>query len=87
VATNWTKTSVPVFTKKPGAFGPGHNAFFKSVSGTEDWILYHANLTSGLGCGDTRNPRIQKFTWNSNGTPNFGDPVATGVAIQRPAGE
>ncbi|MFL5772641.1 MAG: family 43 glycosylhydrolase [Flavisolibacter sp.] len=87
VAANWTKTSTPVFTKKPGAFGPGHNAFFKSVSGNEDWILYHANVSSGQGCGDTRNPRMQKFTWNSNGTPNFGEPVAIGVPIQKPSGE
>ncbi len=87
VTANWTKTTVPVFSKKPSAYGPGHNAFFKSVDGTEDWILYHANASSGQGCGDTRNPRMQKFTWNANGTPNFGEPVGTGASITKPAGE
>ncbi len=60
---DWTKTPAPVFTKNASnqAFGPGHNAFFKSKDGKEGWILYHANPTTSLGCGDTRNPRIQKF--------------------------
>jgi GH43 family beta-xylosidase len=89
VAGDWTKTPTPVFTKNTGgnAFGPGHNAFFKSPDGTEDWILYHANSFSGQGCGDNRNPRTQKFTWNADGTPNFGQPVASGLAIKKPSGE
>lgn len=86
---HWTKSAAPVFTKKPSsaAYGPGHNSFFKSADGTEDWILYHANAGPGQGCGDLRSPRIQKFTWNSSGTPNFGEPVSTGVQIQKPSGE
>ena len=88
-AADWTKSATPVFTKKPSGnvYGPGHNGFFKSADGTEDWIIYHANSSSGQGCGDTRNPRMQKFTWNANGAPNFGEPVATGAAIQKPSGE
>jgi GH43 family beta-xylosidase len=88
-AADWTKLSTPVFTKKPSTnvFGPGHNSFFKSLDGTEDWILYHANSSTGQGCGDNRNPRAQKFIWNSDGTPNFGEPVATGASIQKPSGE
>jgi len=89
VASNWTKTPTPVFTKNPsgGAFGPGHNSFFKSSDGTEDWILYHANPLSGQGCGNSRSPRAQKFTWNADGTPSFGQPVAIGAAIKKPSGE
>jgi len=89
VAGDWTKTPTPVFTKNTSgsAYGPGHNSFFKSVDGTENWILYHANLSSGQGCGDTRNPRIQKFTWNADGTPNFGQPVAAGLSVTKPSGE
>lgn len=88
-ANDWTKSSTPVFTKNGsgGAFGPGHNAFFKSADGTEDWILYHANPQSGQGCGDNRNPRIQKFTWNGDGTPNFGTPVSLNTAVTKPSGE
>jgi GH43 family beta-xylosidase len=88
-AADWTKSSTPVFVKKPAnnVFGPGHNSFFKSADGAEDWILYHANSSSGQGCGDTRNPRIQKFTWNADGTPNFGEPVKINVPINKPSGE
>lgn len=88
-ATDWTKNPTPVFVKAPdnGAYGPGHNGFFKSVDGTEDWIIYHANSLTGQGCGDQRNPRMQKFTWNTDGTPNFGTPVKINTAITVPAGE
>ncbi|WP_324672310.1 glycoside hydrolase family 43 protein [Hymenobacter sp. GOD-10R] len=85
--TTWTKTATPVFVKSNGAYGPGHNAFFKSKDGAEDWIIYHANNSAGQGCGDVRNPRIQKFTWNTDGTPNFGVPAAINTALPRPSGE
>lgn len=88
-AADWTKNPMPVFTKKPsaGAYGPGHNTFFKSKDGSEDWILYHANPQPGQGCSDTRNPRAQKFTWNADGTPNFGEPVSINTPIKKPSGE
>ena len=88
-ASAWTKSTTPVFVKNAsgGAYGPGHNSFFKSKDGTEDWILYHANNQAGQGCGNARNPRMQKFTWNADGTPNFGAPVAINVALPKPAGE
>lgn len=88
---DWTKTPSPVFTKNPSgsAYGPGHNSFFKSADGTEDWILYHANPQSGngQGCGNSRSPRAQKFTWNADGTPNFGAPVSINTPITKPSGE
>ncbi len=89
VPADWLKKQQAVFTKNPvnNAFGPGHNAFFKSPDGTEDWIIYHANSSTGQGCGGNRNVRIQKFNWNSDGTPNFGVPISTGVAINVPSGE
>ncbi|WP_226163458.1 glycoside hydrolase family 43 protein [Hymenobacter terricola] len=88
-ASAWTKTATPVFTKDPAdhAFGPGHNSFFISKDGQQNWILYHANLQAGQACSDLRNPRMQQFTWNPDGTPNFGTPVATGLALNRPGGE
>ncbi len=88
-ATAWTKTATPIFTKDPAdhAYGPGHNAFFTSRDGQENWIIYHANLAPNQGCGGARNPRMQKFDWNADGTPNFGTPAPTGVALPRPAGE
>ena len=89
VPIDWTKTPTPVFSKNVAAsvYGPGHNSFFKSMDGTEDWILYHANPTTGLGCGNNRSPRIQKFSWNADGTPNFGTPVSTSTFITKPSGE
>ena len=89
VAADWTKAAQPVFAKNPSAsvYGPGHNAFFKSKNGTEDWIIYHANPLPGQGCANNRSPRMQKYTWNADGTPNFGVPISTNTALAKPAGE
>jgi GH43 family beta-xylosidase len=86
---SWTKTSTPVFQKSTanGVYGPGHNSFTKSPDDTEDYLIYHANPASGLGCGGDRQLKIQKFTWNTNGTPNFGTPVANSTSLDVPAGE
>lgn len=86
---SWRKSPIPVFWQSPKAeaFGPGHNSFFRSPDGAEDWIVYHANAASGQGCGGRRAPRAQRFTWKSDGTPDFGRPVPAGVPIPLPAGE
>lgn len=84
----WKKHPNPVFeySSKNEVFAPGHNSFFQSPDGTEDWILYHANAEPGLGCGRFRSPRAQPFTWNDDGTPNFGTPVPADKRIQKPSG-
>jgi GH43 family beta-xylosidase len=86
-SASWKKNPVPVFqqSKQNGVYAPGHNSFFKSPDGKEDWILYHANAAPGLGCGRNRSPRAQKFTWNADGTPNFGIPVKTDSLIPVPS--
>ncbi len=86
---DWSKSAGPVFSgvAANGAFAPGHNGFFKSRDGSEDWLLYHANPAAGLGCRDSRSPRMQKFSWTSDGAPDFGVPVAIGKPIHKPAGE
>ena len=86
---SWTKYDHAFFKQKPeaGVFGPGHNGFFKSPDGKEDWIVYHANAESQQGCGRSRSPRIQPFTWNADGTPNFGEPVSTQAVIPKPSGQ
>jgi len=86
-AASWTKHDQPVFKQSPAnsVFAPGHNSFFKSPDGKEDWILYHANSKPGEGCGEHRSPRAQKFTWNADGTPNFGEPIAAGVKLAIPS--
>ena len=83
----WNKSKEPVFKQVPenGVYAPGHNSFFKSPDGREDWILYHANSAPGQGCGGRRSPRAQKFTWNPDGSPNFGKPLRTGISLPIPA--
>lgn len=87
-ASSWVKSDQPLLTKNAAAlaYGPGHNSFFKSKDGDEDWLTYHANLNPGAGCGDERSMRMQKFTWQ-NGKPFFGEPVTPGRAIKVPSGE
>ena len=84
---SWEKYSEPVFEKnvQNQVFAPGHNSFFKSPDGKEDWILYHANDQSGQGCGGTRKPRIQKFSWDENGFPVMGEPVRTSAKLPVPS--
>jgi GH43 family beta-xylosidase len=81
--SSWKKSPIPVFTgnQKAGVYSPGHNSFFKSSDGKEDWILYHANPEPGQGCGRFRSPRAQKFTWRIDGTPDFGEPVSTDIPM------
>ena len=86
-ASAWIKNPEPVFkaSKENGVFAPGHNSFFKSPDGTEDWILYHANPAPGQGCGNKRTPRTQPFTWKEDGTPDFGIPIKAGVTLRIPS--
>jgi len=85
---SWKKSPVAVFWQSPQAhvYGPGHNSFFKSLDGKQDWILYHANSEPNQGCGAHRAPRAQPFTWRPDGTPDFGRPVPTGNPIANPSG-
>jgi GH43 family beta-xylosidase len=84
---SWKKFDHPFFKQDPKAnvYGPGHNGFFKSPDGKEDWIIYHANSESDQGCGKFRSPRIQRFTWNPDGTPNFGTPISTNTVLAKPS--
>lgn len=86
---SWKKSPEPVFKPIPEnkVYAPGHNSFFKSPDGREDWILYHANPEPGQGCGGHRSPRAQKFTWKADGTPDFGTPVKEGEALPIPSGK
>lgn len=85
-ASDWQKSDKPVFTKNVSgkAFGPGHNGFFVSPDGQQNWMIYHANSSPGQGCGDARNPRMQPFSWNAEGRPVFGSPAPLDSALRRP---
>ncbi|KUL30777.1 hypothetical protein ADL15_24365 [Actinoplanes awajinensis subsp. mycoplanecinus] len=88
-ASSWTKAAGPIFQRNDaaGVFGPGHHSFFTSPDGTETWIAYHANSSASQGCGTTRTTRVQKISWNADGTPNLGVPVSTATVLAAPSGE
>ena len=90
---DWQKSSNYAFwrcdnTKEPvsGVNGLGHCTFTKSPDGTEDWIVYHAMRYSDGGWGQ-RYPFVQKFTWNADGTPDFGEGAGWGEPLLLPSGE
>lgn len=84
---NWEKHPKPFFRKSEenGVYAPGHNSFFKSPDGTEDWILYHANSNPGEGCGGKRSPRMQKISWSEEGLPVLGVPVSEDEVLAIPS--
>jgi GH43 family beta-xylosidase len=86
-AASWTKHPTPVFQAANGVFGPGHNGFFTSPDGSQEWLVYHGNASTSQGCGNTRSTRAQPLTWNADGTPNFGSPVSTNTSLAVPSGE
>jgi GH43 family beta-xylosidase len=83
----WNKNPLPVFKQKPesGVYAPGHNSFFTSPDGKENWILYHANSATGQGCGKYRSPRAQLFIWKADGSPDFGEPIKTDITVPVPS--
>jgi GH43 family beta-xylosidase len=83
-ADSWVKKSTPVFARTSDVFGLGHCCFVESPDGAEDWIIYHAAKYSGAGWN--RNVRAQKFSWNADGSPNFGTPVSVGEPLSLPSG-
>jgi GH43 family beta-xylosidase len=85
--SSWTKSAQPALAQSPenSVYAPGHNGFFKSPDGREDWIIYHANSAAGMKCTSQRAPHIQPFHWRSDGTPDFGVPVKTGAPIAAPS--
>ncbi len=84
----WRQHPAPVFARSDagGVYGPGHNHFFRSPDGTEDWIIYHAKSTTERDYHD-RSARAQPFTWNKDGLPNFGVPLPLSTPIPAPSGE
>ncbi|AMP98936.1 Putative hydrolase [Pedobacter cryoconitis] len=94
IAGNWINKK-PIFEKSDeiSVYGPGHNGFFtssgtndKGAIETENWFIYHARSLPGKP-DQPRTVRIQKLTWNTDGSPNFGRPISTGIDIARPIGE
>lgn len=81
--SSWKKVG-PVFTGIDSVFGVGHCSFIPSPDGTEQWIVYHAKERSTDGWED-RSVRMQKFTWDTEGFPQFGKPVTPGKSMPVPS--
>jgi GH43 family beta-xylosidase len=88
------KHPLPIFSSAPehGIYGPGHNGFFKSPDGSEDWIVYHAHTAPGSfltggACGGVRTAHAQKFSFDAEGNPVLGKPVALTADLTAPGGD
>jgi len=79
----WTKSPQPVFKSSPAhkVFGPGHNSFTVDER-DRDILVYHARdydaITGDPLFDPNRHTRVQRFKYNPDGTPDFGEPVANG---------
>lgn len=73
---NWRKAAQPVFLASPSnrIYGPGRGTFSIAQDGSK-WLLYAAKSTDAATASH-RQTRAQRFTWNPDGTPNFGEPAA-----------
>jgi GH43 family beta-xylosidase len=77
---SWSKSTEPVFKTcyETGQYGPGHNSFTLSEDGSMDVLVYHVrNYTEIVGdplYDPNRHTCAKEFTWNPDGTPNFGFP-------------
>lgn len=82
----WSKSARPMLTSANGVYATGHNGFFASPDGREQWIVYHANSGPGMGCTPRRSPHMQRIAWTARGTPVFGPPVPPTTRLTKPSG-
>ncbi len=85
IPENWKKYPNPVFQGTPDVYSVGHGSFTTSPDGTENWLMYRSKPTPKGGWH--RDVRLKKFTWNNDGTPNFGIPEKAGTKLDLPSGE
>ncbi len=85
---SWHQHPGPVFQSRAdhGVFGPGHNGFFVSPDGTEDWFVYHAKTTDRYTY-EGRSGRAQRLAWDTDGCPDFGVPLPLTADIPLPSGD
>lgn len=82
----WAKSPEPVFQSAPERriFGPGHNSFTVDRAG-RDVLVYHARdyetITGDPLYDPNRDTRVQRFGYHTDGTPDFGKPLADGPIL------
>jgi GH43 family beta-xylosidase len=84
--SSWKQYPHPVFERndEAGVYGPGHNGFFQSPDGKEDWIVYHAKRTAQYTYR-RRTTRAQPFSWTEAGIPDFGQPLSLTTLLDEPS--
>ncbi|HYW50286.1 MAG TPA: hypothetical protein VE861_06760 [Gemmatimonadaceae bacterium] len=75
----------PVFSGTADVFGVGHASFTTSRDGAEPWIVYHSKVDPSPGWN--RVIRMQRFGWKTDGSPDFGAPSPSSIAVAKPSGE
>lgn len=81
---SWEKSG-PVFEGSGQVYGTGHASFTTSPDGSENWIAFHTKVDEEPGWN--RVVYLQPFSWNEDGSPDFGTPVQPGERLERPSGE
>ncbi|MHA9740184.1 PA14 domain-containing protein [Robinsoniella peoriensis] len=82
---NWSYQE-GVFEGTKDVYGPARASFFKSADGTEDWMAFHSKVYPANN-NAWRQVSIKKFTWNEDGSPNFGRPVSPYEFTALPSGD
>lgn len=82
----WTKHPDPVLKSGNGVFATGHNGFFASPDGCEQWIVCHANPAPGMGYTAKRAPHMQQIEWSDTGARRFGPPAPMTERLRKPSG-
>lgn len=83
VASNWTKSQVPVFQTclETSVYGPGHNDFTVDEQG-RPMLVYHGRDYKEIEGDPLFNPdrhtRVQRLYFDAQGVPDFGVPVGNG---------
>ncbi|QRW00923.1 glycoside hydrolase family 43 protein [Ceratobasidium sp. AG-Ba] len=84
-ASSWSKYNAgPIFSAANGNYGPGHNGFFTTPSGSV-YIVYHASPSSTVTCDGNRRTMVQPVYWHTDGSPNLGQPRALSDNVPEPA--
>jgi hypothetical protein len=81
---SWTKRPQPVFASTATAYGVGHSSFVKSMDGRQWWHIFHAKRDRQPGW--RRALFAQPMRVGKRGFPIFGEPVDSGVVLEKPTG-
>lgn len=84
-AEAWHKAPDPALRTGNGVYATGHNGFFTSPDGREQWIVFHANPGPDMKCTSRRAPHAQRFDFDASGAPVFGAPADPRTPLPEPS--